>query len=296
MMDAVDLFLRFLHTEKRYSPYTLLAYKTDLLQFTQFIGESESGEFILSCNTRHIRSWIISMLDDGLTAKSVNRKTTTLRRFYRFCQQEGLVKKNPADFLLSVKAPKPLPVFLEESQMGTVLERATVPVEFPQVRDLLILELLYGTGMRLGELTGLKDADIDSGRNQIKVFGKRQKERIIPVTADLIGFIQYYITIRNSIFSSMEGKTLILTDRGLPVYAKLVYRVVHQALGTVTSAGRRSPHVLRHSYATHLLNRGAELNAIKELLGHASLSATQIYTHTGFEKLKKVYQKAHPRA
>ncbi len=296
MMDAVDLFLRFLHTEKRYSPYTLLAYKTDLLQFTRFIGESESGESILSCDTRQIRSWIISMLDDGLAAKSVNRKTTTLRRFYRFCQQEGLVKKNPADFLPSVKAPKPLPVFLEESQMGTVLERATLPEEFPQVRDLLILELLYGTGMRLGELTGLKDTDIDFGRNQIKVFGKRQKERIIPVTTDLIGFIQYYITIRNGIFSSMEGKTLILTDRGLPVYEKLVYRVVHQALGTVTSAGRRSPHVLRHTYATHLLNRGAELNAIKELLGHASLSATQIYTHTGFEKLKKVYQKAHPRA
>ncbi|MFA5814345.1 MAG: tyrosine-type recombinase/integrase [Bacteroidales bacterium] len=296
MMDAVDLFLRFLHTEKRYSPYTLQSYKTDLLQFSRFIGECGSGDSITLCSTRQIRSWVISMLDDGMAARSVNRKTTTLRRFYRFCQQEGLVVNNPADFLPSVKAPKPLPVFMEESQMDSILDRATVPIEFPEIRDLLILELLYGTGMRLSELTGLKDKDIDSSRIQIKVFGKRQKERIIPVTPELVGLINEYKTVRNRTFNAIEGGTLILTDKGHPVYAKLVYRVVNQALGMVTSAGRRSPHVLRHTYATHLLNRGAELNAIKELLGHASLSATQVYTHTGFEKLKQVYQKAHPRA
>ncbi len=185
---------------------------------------------------------------------------------------------------------------MQESQMNSVLDRSTVQEEFTEIRDLLVLELLYGTGMRLSELTGLKDKDIDHSRFQIKVLGKRQKERIIPVTPELVGLINHYITVRNRTFNAMEGEALILTDKGHPVYAKLVYRVVSQALGTVTRAGRRSPHVLRHTYATHLLNRGAELNAIKELLGHASLSATQVYTHTGFEKLKKVYQKAHPRA
>jgi len=296
MMDAVDLFLRFLHTEKRYSPHTLQSYKTDLLQFAFFLGEHDSGNTITSGTTRQIRSWVISMLDEGMAARSVNRKTTALRRFFRFCQQEGLITKNPADFLPSVKAPKPLPVFMEETQMDTVLRRDTAPEGFPEIRDLLILELLYGTGMRLSELTGLKDQDIDFSRFQIKVLGKRQKERIIPVTAELTSLISYYLSVRNRFFNPGEGQVLLLTDKGQPAYAKLVYRVVNQALGTVTSAGRRSPHVLRHTYATHLLNRGAELNAIKELLGHASLSATQVYTHTGFEKLKKVYQKAHPRA
>ena len=290
------MFLRFLQTEKRYSQYTLLAYKTDLLQFDRFIRNNGAGDSIISCTTRQIRSWVISLLDEGMAAKSVNRKTTTLRRFYRFCQQEGLVDKNPAAFLPSIKAPKPLPVFMEEGQMQKLLETPVLPESFPEIRNLMILELLYGTGMRLSELTGLKDFDIDSDRNQIKVTGKRQKERIIPVTPELIGLVQYYIIVRNHTFNGVEGGTLILTDKGHPVYARLVYRVVNEALGTVTSAERRSPHVLRHTYATHLLNRGAELNAIKELLGHASLSATQVYTHTGFEKLKRVYQKAHPRA
>lgn len=296
MMDAVDLFLRFLHSEKRYSPYTLQSYKTDLIQFGRFIEEGGSSVPITLCNARQIRSWVISMLDSGMAARSVNRKTTTLRRFYRFCQQEGLITSNPADFLQSVKSPKPLPVFMEEYQMDTVLDRATIPEVFTGVRDLLIVELLYGTGMRLSELTGLKIGDIDSGRSQIKVLGKRQKERIIPVTGELIGLIKYYIQVRDLTFNANNNETLILTDKGHPVYAKLVYRVVSRALGKVTTSGRRSPHVLRHTYATHLLNRGAELNAIKELLGHASLSATQVYTHTGFEKLKQVYQKAHPRA
>jgi integrase/recombinase XerC len=296
MTDAVDLFLRFLHTEKRYSPYTLQSYKTDLLQFSRFIGDSSSVDPITLCTSRQIRSWVISMLDEGMAARSVNRKTTTLRRFYRFCQQEGLVSNNPADFLPSLKAPKPLPVFMEESQMNMALGRESVPAEFPEIRDLLIMELLYGTGMRLSELTGLKDKDLDCDRFQIKVLGKRQKERIIPINLELAGLIVIYLEVRNRTFNITEGEAFILTDKGHQAYAKLVYRVVNRTLSSVSVAGRRSPHVLRHTYATHLLNRGADLNAIKELLGHASLSATQVYTHTGFEKLKKVYHKAHPRA
>jgi integrase/recombinase XerC len=295
MIDAVGLFIRFLHTEKRYSPNTLVSYETDLRQFRVFVAAHHSIDSITDCTTRQIRNWVISMLDDGMSPRSVNRKTTTLRRFYRFCQQEVLIKNNPADFLPSVKAPKPLPVFMEESQMETILD-TPVPEGYPEVRNLLILELLYGTGMRLSELIGLRDKDIDSSRNQIKVFGKRQKERIIPVTLELVEQVKNYIITRDNAFETSDGGYLILTDKGQKAYPKLIYRVVHDALGAVTSSGRRSPHVLRHTYATHLLNRGAELNAIKELLGHASLSATQVYTHTGFEKLKQVYQKAHPRA
>ena len=224
MSDAVDLFLRFLETEKRYSPNTLLSYKTDLLQFSCFIEECGSGNSITLCTTRQIRSWVISMLDKGMAAKSVNRKTTTLRRFYRFCQQEGLLSSNPADFLLSVKAPKPLPVFMEESQMEYLLSSALVPEGFPSIRNLMILELLYGTGMRLSELTGLKDIDIDLVRGQIKVFGKRQKERIIPVTSILSTFIRQYITARKQAFGQLESEFFILTDNGNPVYSKFVYR------------------------------------------------------------------------
>ncbi len=296
MMDAVDLFLRFLQTEKRYSHHTLLAYKTDLIQFSRYVQDNGANGSLSNCTTRQIRSWVISLLDEGMAAKSVSRKTTTLRRFYRFCQQEGLIEKNPAEFLPSIKVPRPLPVFMEESQMEKLLGDKNLPDGFTEIRNLMVLELLYGTGMRLSELTGLRDFDIDYSRSQIKVTGKRQKERIIPVTPELAGLIEYYVTLRNRTFGIVDLDTLILTDKGQPAYAKLVYRIVTAALGAVSSSGKRSPHVLRHTYATHLLNRGAELNAIKELLGHASLSATQVYTHTGFEKLKQVYQKAHPRA
>jgi integrase/recombinase XerC len=296
MMVAVDLFLRFLHTEKRYSHNTLVSYKTDLMQFASYIELSYSLKSILSCDTRQIRSWVISLLDSGLTGRTVNRKTTTLRRFYRFCQQEGLVDQNPVDYLPSVRTPKPLPIFMEESSMKLLLDEFGAPEDFPQLRNLLILELLYGTGIRLAELLGLKDQDLDLERKQIKVTGKRQKERIIPIGFSLCLIITQYTHVRNRNFNNISGGLLIITDRGKPAYSKLVYRIVNTALGGYTTNRKKSPHVLRHSYATHLLNRGAEINAIKELLGHTSLSATQVYTHTGFEKLKQVYQKAHPRA
>ncbi len=295
-MDAVEQFIRFILTEKRYSPHTLLSYKTDIDQFTAFLKANSPETGLLQCETRHLRSWVIALLDSGISPRSVNRKTTALRRFFKFCRQEMLINKNPADFLQSVRIVKSLPVFMEEEQMESVLSREEQPADFPMLRDLLIIELLYGTGMRLSELTGLKDSDVDLVKYQIRVFGKRQKERIVPVTKGLAALIDEYIALRNKEFGLASGGTLVLTDKGKPAYPKLVYRVVNEALGTVSQAARRSPHVLRHTYATHLLNGGAELNAIKELLGHASLSATQIYTHTGFEKLKKVYRNAHPRA
>jgi len=295
-MVVVDSFLRYLITEKRYSPHTVRAYQTDLMQFGKFISERSLAEDLTACTTRHVRSWVIALLDEGMNPRSVNRKTTSLRRFYRFCQQEGVVRTNPAETIPSLKMARPLPVFLEEAQINQITNCEEDQLDFRLLRNLLIIELLYGTGIRLSELTGLKDLDADTGKLQVKVLGKRQKERIIPITRDLAALIDLYRAKRESEFPALDIVFLVLTDSGKPAYPKLVYRVVNEALKMASVSGRRSPHVLRHTYATHLLNRGAELNAIKELLGHASLSATQVYTHTGFKKLKQVFQKAHPRA
>jgi len=296
MMVVVDSLLRYLITEKRYSSLTVRAYKTDLMQFEKFVSDHAFADQLTDCNTKHIRSWVIALLDNGTSPRSVNRKTTSLRRFYRFCQQEGVIKNNPAEAIPSLKTARPLPVFLEEAQMDSLSVKADKDTDFVIVRNILILELLYGTGMRLSELTGLHDRDTDVTNNQLKVFGKRQKERMIPVTGSLATLICLYREIREKEFPGLVPDYLILTESGKPAYQKLIYRVVKEALNGTSFSGRKSPHVLRHTYATHLLNRGAEINAIKELLGHASLSATQVYTHTGFEKLKKVFQKAHPRA
>ena len=296
MTDVVEQFISFILTEKRYSQNTILSYQTDLDQFGLFLSLHYPDTGMLQCEARHMRSWVISMLDKGSSPRTVNRKTSALRRFYRFCRQEGLIARNPADSLPSVRTVKPLPVFIEEGQMEALLERPELPETYAELRDIVILELLYGTGMRLSELIGLRVTDTDVVRCQIKVTGKRQKERIIPISSGLVPLLAEFIRVRNLEFGDAPDGYLLLTDKGQRLYPRLVYRVVHGALVEITMAERKSPHVLRHTYATHLLNRGAELNAIKELLGHASLSATQVYTHTGFEKLKQVYQKAHPRA
>ncbi len=295
-MAVVDSFLRYLITEKRYSSLTVRAYKTDLMQFEKFISDHAFTDQLTGSNTKHIRSWVIDLLDKGTSPRSVNRKITSLRRFFRFCQQEGLISTNPAETIPSLKTARQLPVFLEESQMQALSGTADSSASFVAVRNILILELLYGTGMRLSELTGLRDRDIDVTACHLKVFGKRQKERMIPVTAGLAALIESYREIRRKEFPDLHPEYLIITESGKPAYARLIYRVVKEALSGTSYSGRKSPHVLRHTYATHLLNRGAEINAIKELLGHASLSATQVYTHTGFEQLKKVFEKAHPRA
>ncbi|HBB90238.1 MAG: hypothetical protein A2X22_05545 [Bacteroidetes bacterium GWF2_49_14] len=295
-MVVVDSFLRYLITEKRYSTHTVRSYQNDLVQFEKFISDTQSSDSLTNCSSRHVRSWIISMLDNGMSPRSVNRKITTLRRFYRFCQNTGAVRNNPATNIPSLKTAKPLPVFVQESQMINILNTVTENMDFTSLRNLLVLELLYGTGIRVTELTGLKDFNADTVKQQIKVLGKRNKERIIPIYEGLSSLIGEYRVKRDQQFQETPSGFLIVTDTGKNAYPRLIYRIVNAALSGESVAGRKSPHVLRHTYATHLLNHGAELNAIKELLGHASLSATQVYTHTGFEKLKKVYEKAHPRA
>lgn len=295
MYDA-DLFLRYLHTEKRFSPNTLIAYQTDLNQFSHFLSDAGQGLTLLSATTRSIRSWVIALLDSGISPRSVNRKLTTLRRFYRYLIGEGLISVNPAVSLSAVKTQKPLPSFMDENSMILLAEGMADIDNYQDLLRVVVIELLYGTGMRLSELIGLLDRDFDEVRQQVKVLGKRQKERLIPVPAKLADLIIHYRQVRDQEFGELQEPHLLLTIKGNQLYPRLVYRIVNEALGLVTTAGQRSPHVLRHTYATHLLNQGAGLNAIKELLGHASLSATQVYTHTVFEQLKQIYNKAHPRA
>ncbi|MFA6351213.1 MAG: tyrosine-type recombinase/integrase [Bacteroidales bacterium] len=295
MYDA-DLFLRYLHTEKRFSPNTLIAYQTDLNQFSHFLSDAGQGLTLLSATTRSIRSWVIALLDSGISPRSVNRKLTTLRRFYRYLVGEGLISVNPAVSLSAVKTQKPLPSFMDENSMILLAEGMADIDNYQDLLRVVVIELLYGTGMRLSELIGLLDRDFDEVRQHVKVLGKRQKERLIPVPAKLADLIIHYRQVRDQEFGELQEPHLLLTIKGNQLYPRLVYRIVNEALGLVTTAGQRSPHVLRHTYATHLLNQGAGLNAIKELLGHASLSATQVYTHTVFEQLKQIYNKAHPRA
>jgi len=295
-MSAVEHFIRYLHTERRFSPHTLKAYRTDLDQFVGFFMAGSGGGDILAADAKMIRSWVMSLLDQGQNPTTINRKTTSLRRFYRFALQQGWIANDPTHMLQGLRADKRLPSFVEMQPIRELLNQMQERGDFQAVRDWLVLELLYGTGMRLSELIALKLNDIDYDNRLVRVIGKGSKERLIPIPAPLIGIIQKYEELKSDSLSDHYRDFLLLTDTGKPLYPKFVYRLVNKWLGPVNGGKKSSPHVLRHTYATHMLNAGADLNAIKELLGHANLSATQIYTHTSFEKLKHVYHKAHPRA
>ncbi len=240
---------------------------------------------------------MVALMDQGNEAKTINRKISSLRSFYKFLQRNDLIKGNPMIQVRSPKIPKRLPVVITEQKMDTLLDGGFDFVDgFPGLRDRLIIELLYGTGIRLAELVGLKDNDVDVYEQQIRVLGKRNKQRIIPVHSALAKLIEDYKIQKLSQNFDNKSKTLIVTDNGKDVYPKFVYRTVKTVLSTVSTHDKRSPHILRHSFATSLLNRGADLNAIKELLGHSSLAATQVYTHNSVEKLKAIYKQAHPKA
>ncbi|MEI7422402.1 MAG: tyrosine-type recombinase/integrase [Prolixibacteraceae bacterium] len=294
-MQHLEQFLGFLRYEKRYSDHTVTAYEKDLDQFIQF-GNDMVGDFCFVEADHHlIRQWIISLMDNGVKVVSVRRKISTLRSLYKFLLREGLMKKNPVNLVMTPKTGKKLPQFVQEKDMNRLLDTSFFGEDFTGLRDKAVLSLFYGTGMRLAELKGIKKADLQIGEGVVKVIGKRNKERLIPYPLEIKEDLSRYINIRSELFGD-SNSYLFLTDKGEQVYDKLLYRIVRKYLSLVTTMEKRSPHVLRHSYATHLLNRGADLNAIKELLGHASLAATQVYTHTSFEKLKKIYNQAHPRA
>jgi len=294
-MQHLEQFLGFLRYEKRYSDHTVTAYEKDLDQFIQF-GNDMVGDFCFVEADHHlIRQWIISLMDNGVKVVSVRRKISTLRSLYKFLLREGLMKKNPVNLVMTPKIGKKLPQFVQEKDMNRLLDTSFFGEDFTGLRDKAVLSLFYGTGMRLAELKGIKMVDLQIGEGVVKVIGKRNKERLIPYPLEIREDLSRYIKIRSELFGD-SNSYLFVTDKGEQVYDKLLYRIVRKYLSLVTTMEKRSPHVLRHSYATHLLNRGADLNAIKELLGHASLAATQVYTHTSFEKLKKIYNQAHPRA
>ncbi len=293
----VSDFLQHIRYEKRLSHHTLTAYAGDLEQFTVFLAKECNIDQPERADFRHIRSWIVSLVEAGLDKSSVNRKIATLRSFYGFLLRRKVISLDPMVKIQALKTSKKLPQYVEEKPMEMLLSDVEFPDTFDGIRDKLVLELLYGTGIRLSELTGLKTADVNLYDKTIMVLGKRNKHRIIPLTQPLFELVQQYNQLKESEFKGQADPIiLIVSDKGVPVYPVMIQRIVKRNLTLVTTLGKKSPHVLRHSFATHLLNRGADLNAIKDLLGHSSLAATQIYTHTSLEQLKKTYDQAHPKA
>ncbi|MCX6290825.1 MAG: tyrosine recombinase XerC [Bacteroidetes bacterium] len=291
----VERFLQYIRFEKRFSPHTVLAYESDLGQFFAYEEATYEVKEVQEINHSMIRSWIVSMMEAKISTRSINRKITTLKTFYKFLLRNQTVSVNPMLKIQSPKTSKRLPVFVDQHKMDLLFDQVDFGEGYEASRDKLILEMFYATGMRLSELVNLKDSDIDLGNCQVKVLGKRNKERIIPFTFALRNVITEYLEKKKESFSE-NNDLLFVTDKGKPIYQKLVYRIVTQRLGEVTTLEKKSPHVLRHTFATHMLNHGADINSIKEILGHANLSATQVYTHNTIEKLKQVYKQAHPRA
>jgi len=291
-MDLVSQFEHYLENEKRYSKNTVIAYLIDLQQFFTFVNQNTKIEYT-NVNFRHVRSWVVSLLDNKLSSKSVNRKISSLKKFYKFLLRENLIKHNPTEKVISPKISKRLPVFVEEKQMQIITDEINYGNDYNGLLNKLIISLFYGTGIRLSELINLKLFNIDFYNNTIKVIGKRNKERIIPFGQNLKHDIDNYLVERKKIVTKSDN--LLISKKGIDLYPKFIYRIVKHYINLVATIDKKSPHVLRHTYATHLLNNGADLNAIKELLGHANLAATQVYTHNSFEKLKNIYKKAHPR-
>ncbi len=290
----IESFFKYLSFEKRYSPHTIEAYRKDLEQFQEFLqSEFEIAE-VADANHTHLRGWIVSLMETNLSPRSANRKIATLKSLYKFLLSREYVEINPASKLKPLKTAKNLPSFVKEEEISTLLDKVEFRDDFTGKRDQLLLELFYATGMRLSELTGLKDSDLSSHNNTLKVLGKRNKERIIPVPKALILLAERYKKLKKE--EGMNSEFLILTDGGKKVYPMFIQRKVKSYLQAFTTLSKKSPHVLRHSFATHLLNKGADLNAVKDLLGHTSLAATQVYTHNSIEKLKTAFDQAHPKA
>ena len=284
-------FIKYLSAEKRFSEHTITSYSTDLDQFSIFLSEEyQISNEVSEISFQIVRSWIASLLEKGVTPRSVNRKISTLKTYFKFLIRENVISESPMLKIVAPKSKKRLPVFIEENQIENLLNEVEFDEGFIGERDKLIIELFYVTGIRLSELINIKIFDINFSNSLIKVLGKRNKERLIPLSINIVNELQTFVkkyNLNNYLFTNLGGTK---------VYTKLVYRVVKKYIGKISSVNKKSPHILRHTFATHMLNNGADINAIKELLGHANLSATQVYTHNTIEKLKTVYKQAHPRA
>lgn len=295
-MTGIGSFLQFLEHEKRCSAHTVLAYKTDLTQFFVFLQQTYDHTDILTVKNEWVRSWIVQLMRDKVVAASVHRKLSALKSFYKFLVRQKHLDQSPLQRLFLPKKGERLVVFLQEQQTEKLLDADAFLPDFSGLRDRLALELLYATGIRRAELVGILVSDIDIDRQTLTIRGKRAKMRLIPLGQPLLELIGLYREERARSFPDSLCPALLLTDKGKPVYDRWVYSLVHRYLSAVSTADKRSPHVLRHTFATHLSNNGANLKAIQDLLGHSSLAATQIYTHHSPEQLKRVYEQAHPKA
>jgi len=290
-------FLRFLQYEKRFSQHTLTAYGTDLKQFFDFMGQTYQAQKPEEITPFFIRSWIVSLLDRKIDSRTVNRKISSLKTYFKFLMREKTISQNPMLKIVSPKTAKKLPVIVDRQKMDQLLDGVAFKEGFEGIRDKLIINMFYQTGMRLAELIGLKDKNVDLYNLTLKVLGKRNKERIIPITPEMKEAIVVYLNERNNIIDEkIKSEYFFIKGDGNKLYPKFVYKVVNVMLSQVTTNKKRSPHVLRHTFATEMLNSGAQINAIKEILGHSSLAATQVYTHNTIDKLKNIYKQAHPKA
>ncbi len=288
----IERFIQYIQAEKRYSLHTIMAYRRDLNQFSEFLKDKYVDVELLSVNSEIIRSYIIDLKEAELKNRSVNRKISSLRSFYSYCLREKKISVTPLMGVKSLKQPKELVKFVPEHDLKKLHFEQND--EFSVRRNEVIFEILYQTGMRQAELRAIKDDDINIGAMTIKVHGKRNKDRLIPIGEDLLKMVESYKILREINFPNRGNETLIVDDKGRETTPKFIYNVIHGILGEITTIEQKSPHILRHTFATHLLNRGADIRAIQKMLGHSSLSSTQIYTHNTIEKLKDVYKKAHP--
>ena len=291
----IESFLNYLKLERNYSDKTILSYGKDLEQFEKFLKKLDEKIKLETVDADLIRSWVINLMDEEMAASSVNRKLSSLRSFYRYLLRKGLVQVDPVQKVTGPKKKKPLPTFVKEEDMNRLLDEVSFGDDFEGVRDKLILEVFYVTGVRRSELVALNDADIDYSASTIKVTGKRNKQRLIPFGERLKGMLSTYQQLRDEMIPQ-RSEAFFVQKNGERVTAGLVYNMVKRDLSKVVTLKKRSPHVLRHSFATNMLNNRASLGAVKELLGHERLTTTEIYTHTTFEELKKEYEHAHPRA
>lgn len=294
--QLIQTFLNYLKFQKRYSQHTVISYQNDLTDFFDFI-ERQFGTIALSeINTSFVRSWLAGLKEKGMESKTINRKISTLKSFFKYQLKQGLLQSSPVTTIFSAKVKKRLPQFVSESDINTLFNHVEFPNDWNGKTNRLLFELLYNTGIRKAELLTLKEAHIDTGNCTIKVLGKGNKERILPVSKELNQLMQQYVADKGINFKIADTEILLVNEKGKKLYSKYIYNVVTKYLAAVTTIDKKSPHVLRHTFATHLMNNGADINAVKELLGHSSLAATQIYTHNTIEKLKEVHNKAHPKA
>jgi integrase/recombinase XerC len=286
-------FFDYLTYEKKYSKHTVTSYKNDISQFQAFINTSGETIDVSEINYQQIRAWVANLIEHKIASRSVNRKLSSLKSFFKYLQRQQIITVNPLSKITGPKAPKRLPVFIDESQMENLFTSLKFEEGFIGLRDKLILDILYQTGIRRIELTQLKETDIDLFNATIKVLGKRNKERIIPISLELKRNLDAYLSVKKEL--NLTNMMLLVNETGKELSEQGIYNCVKHYLSQITTNQKNSPHILRHTFATHLLNNGADINAVKDLLGHANLSATQVYTHNTIDKLKKSYKQAHPR-